>query len=36
MIMGVNRIRPQNNGIAIQNRNNAQQYIGEFGVIEKI
>ena len=36
MIMGANRIRPKNNGIAIQNRNNAQQYIGEFGVIEKI
>jgi len=34
--VGANRIRPKNCEIAIQNKNNAQQYIGEFGVIEKI
>lgn len=33
--VGANRIRPQKNDIAIQNRNNAPQYIGKFIVIKK-
>ena len=34
--VGANRIRPKNCEIAIQNRNNASQYIADFIVIEKI